>query len=45
MLETLKTVYGDSAVSKSNAFKWHEHFRDGGEDMNDDERQGAPIKK
>jgi hypothetical protein len=30
-------------MSKSNVFKWHKRFRQGGEDVNDDERQGAPI--
>jgi hypothetical protein len=35
-LEMLKTVYGESAMSKSNSFKWHKRFREGREDVNDD---------
>jgi hypothetical protein len=44
-LEMLKTVYDESTVSKSNVFEWHERFREGREDLNGDERQGAPIMK
>jgi hypothetical protein len=32
-------------VSKRNVFMWHKCFREGREDVNDDERQGAPITK
>jgi hypothetical protein len=32
-------------MSKSNVFKWHKHFREGSEDVNNDERQGAPVMK
>jgi hypothetical protein len=42
-LEMLKTVYDESTMSKCNVFKWHKHFREGREDVNDDERQGAPV--
>jgi hypothetical protein len=44
-LEMLNTVYGESTMSKSNVFNWHEHFREGREDVNDDEGQGAPTTK
>jgi hypothetical protein len=44
-LEMLKSVYGESAMSKSNVFKWHKRFREGREDVNDDERSGAPVTK
>jgi hypothetical protein len=44
-LEMLKTVYSESTVSKSNVFKWNKCFREGREDVNDDERQGAPVTK
>jgi hypothetical protein len=43
-LEMLKTVY-ESTMSKSNVFKWHIRFREGREDVNDDERQGVPVMK
>jgi hypothetical protein len=32
-------------MSKSNVFKWYKHFREGREDVNDDEKQGAPVTK
>jgi hypothetical protein len=39
----LKTVYGESTMSRSHVFKWHKHFREGREDVNDDERLAAPV--
>jgi hypothetical protein len=39
----LKTVYGESTMSKSNV-KWHKRFREGRDDVND-ERQGIPTTK
>jgi transposase len=41
----LKTVYDESTMSKSSVFKWQKRFREGREDVNNDERQGAPITK
>jgi transposase len=32
-------------VNKSNILKWHKHFREGREDVNKNEKQGAPITK
>jgi hypothetical protein len=43
--EVLKTVYDESNMSKSNVFKWHESFRGGREDVNDVEKQRAPVTK
>jgi hypothetical protein len=45
--ETLQmlTVYGESTMSKSHVFKYHKHFREGTEDVEDDQRQGAPTTK
>jgi Mn-dependent DtxR family transcriptional regulator len=40
----LETVYGESTMSKSNVLKWHKRFKENG-DVNDDERQGAPVTK
>jgi transposase len=40
-----KTVSGKSVMSKSNVLKWHKRFREGREDVKDDERQGAPVTK
>jgi hypothetical protein len=44
-LDVLKAVYGESIMSKSNVFKWHKRFREGSEDVNDDEGQGGPVTK
>jgi transposase len=41
----LKTVYGESNMSKSYVCKWHRRFREGREDVNNDKRQGAPVMK
>jgi hypothetical protein len=41
--EMFKTVYGEPTMSKSNVLKWHK--REGSEDVNHNERQGAPIMK
>jgi phosphoglycerate dehydrogenase-like enzyme len=43
MLAILKTVYDESTMNKSNVFKWHKCFRQGVEDVNNDERQGVPV--
>jgi hypothetical protein len=43
--EMLKTVYGESTMSKSNVFKWHKRFRQGRDNVKEDERQGAPMTK
>jgi hypothetical protein len=32
-------------MSESNVFKWYKYFREGREDVNNNERQGAHIKK
>jgi hypothetical protein len=34
-LDMLNTVYCESTMSDSNVFKWHKHFREGREDVND----------
>jgi hypothetical protein len=34
-LEMLKTVYGESTMSKSNVLKWHKRFREGRKSVND----------
>jgi hypothetical protein len=41
--EVLNTIYDESDMNQSNVFKWRKHFRKGREDVNDEERQGAPI--
>jgi hypothetical protein len=44
-LELLKPVYDESAMSQSSVIKWYKRFRGGREDVNDDEKQGAPLTK
>jgi hypothetical protein len=44
-LDTFETVYGDSTMGKSNVFKWHKRSREGGEDVNDNERKIAPVTR
>jgi hypothetical protein len=44
-LEILKTVHGESTMGRSNVFKWHKRFREGREDVNDDERLAVPVMK
>jgi hypothetical protein len=41
--EMLKTVYGESTVSKSCVFKWHKRFREGSENVN--QLTDKPTKK
>jgi hypothetical protein len=45
MLQMLKAVYGESTMSTSIVFRWHKCFREGTEDENDEECQGAPVTK
>ena len=42
--EMLITAYGESAMSKTRAYKWYKRFQDGREDVEDDERPGRPSK-
>jgi hypothetical protein len=44
MLETLKAVYNDSTMSKSNVFMWHKRFREGRIYANNDEMQDTPVE-
>jgi hypothetical protein len=44
-LEILKTVYDECTMSKSNISILHKIFREGREDVNGDERQGATVTK
>jgi hypothetical protein len=44
-LQMLQTVYGESTMTKSNVFEWHKCFREGRENVNNNERQHAPITK
>jgi transposase len=37
----LQTVYGDEALSRSSVFEWFKRFKDGREDLQDDQRSGC----
>jgi hypothetical protein len=38
----LTEAYGADAMKKSNVFEWRRTFKEGREDMKDDERTGRP---
>jgi len=40
---SLIETYGDDAVSRTVAFKWHKAFREGRENVEDDPRSGRPV--
>lgn len=40
--EKLKTVYGDTAMTRSAVYKWFNRFKDGREDVESDKRSGRP---
>ena len=40
--ELLKKVYGDDCLSRARVHEWFTRFRDGREDINDDEHTGRP---
>lgn len=40
--ELLKKVYGDDCMSKARVYEWFNRFKNGREDLNDDERPGRP---
>jgi hypothetical protein len=41
--QMLTEAYGADAVKKSSVFEWHKRFKEGREDVKDDERTGRPI--
>jgi hypothetical protein len=38
----LTEAYGADAMKKSSVFEWHKRFKEGREDVKDDERTGHP---
>lgn len=38
----LKQVYGEQSLSRSQVFEWHRRFKEGREDVEDDEHSGRP---
>jgi transposase len=41
-LKMLTKVYGADVTKKSSVFEWHKRFKEGLEDVKDDERTGRP---
>jgi hypothetical protein len=41
-LQMLTEAYDANAMKKSNVFEWHKRFKEGQEDVKDDERTGRP---
>ncbi|XP_050527794.1 protein GVQW3-like [Daktulosphaira vitifoliae] len=44
--ETLKMIqeaFGEDALSRTQVFEWHKNFRDGREDVHDEQRIGRPV--
>jgi hypothetical protein len=39
-LQMLTEVYGANAMKKSSVFEWHKRFKEGQEDVKDNERTG-----
>jgi hypothetical protein len=41
-LQILTEAHGADAMKKSSVFEWHKKFKEGREDVKDDERTGHP---
>jgi hypothetical protein len=42
MFQMIRQAYGDEALGRSALFKWHKHFAQGRESLEDDEHTGWP---
>ncbi|XP_014483896.1 PREDICTED: putative uncharacterized protein FLJ37770 isoform X2 [Dinoponera quadriceps] len=42
-LEMLRTAYGDAALPSAQAFRWHKAFKDGRDNIEDEQRAGCPL--
>jgi predicted dehydrogenase len=42
MLALIQKAYGKNALLKAQVFRWHKAFREGREDIEDEERIGRP---
>ena len=38
----MRKVYGDECLFRSTIYEWFKRFKEGREDLNDDERSGRP---
>jgi transposase len=41
-LQLLKEAYGAAAMKKTSVFEWHKRFKEGRDDVKDDQRSGRP---
>lgn len=41
-LQLLRQAYGAAAMKKTSVFEWHKRFKEGRDDVKDDERSGRP---
>jgi transposase len=41
--QLITQAYGDNALSRTRVFEWYARFRDGRENLEDDERSGRPT--
>jgi hypothetical protein len=41
--QLIKQAYGENALSRTRVFEWYARFRDGRENLVDDERSGRPT--
>jgi hypothetical protein len=41
--QLIKQVYGDNALARTRVFEWYARFRDGRENVEDNERSGRPA--
>ena len=44
-LPLLTVAYGELSMKKSSVFEWHRRFKEGREDVQDDQRSGQPKTK
>jgi len=42
--EMLKIAYGDKCLSRTQVFEWHRRFKEGRDDVDDNQRSGRPIE-
>ena len=40
--DLLKRVYGDECLSRTQVFEWFKRFKEGSEEIGDDQRSGYP---
>lgn len=41
-LQMIQEAYGEDALSRTQVFQWHQNFREGRDDVHDEQRAGRP---